>query len=1079
MRVAILGPVEARDGDRTIEASGGRLRRLLARLAAEPGRSVSTDELFEAVWAADLPADPAGALHSLVSRLRRTLGDPAVVEQTVSGYRLAVAPTDVDAFRFTELARDGRQALRAGDAATAAGVLREALALWRGPALVDAGESAFATGTAARLESERLDALVDRIDADLALERGAELLGELTELAAEHPVDERLSARLMDALVAAGRPSGALAAYERLRVGLADRLGSDPSADLQARHLGLLRGEAVTGVPDGAAEAAGRGRTNLRAALTSFVGREEETKRLVELLESRRLTTIVGPGGAGKTRLAVEVARGWVDRLPGGAWFVGLAPVTDERDVAPAILDALGLRERNLLDRPSDREPREAMGRLLGALRDAPALLILDNCEHLIGRVAQVANELLLDCPDLRVLATSREPLGIDGESLCAVSSLPLPPEAAVAEQALAYPSVRLFVDRAAAVDADFALDEATVPAVIQIVRRLDGLPLALELAAARLRTLPVDQIERRLSDRFRLLSGGSRTAMPRHRTLRAVVEWSWDLLSGDERLLVERLSVFPAGATLEAAATVCGRDGLSADGIPELLDALVDKSLLVSGGDRDLRYTMLETIREYGLERLAERGEAEAARRAHAGYFAELVAQAEPLLRTRDQVVWLARLRDERENVLAALRFLGDGGDAQGALELAVSLAWWLGMLAGADADAASWLGYALSLPVEADSEVRALAEASLAMVSVAGATREAGGDLEEWRTRMKRFEDRLEDVDPGRRPMVAIVRPALAFMHGDMEAGNRYVEGALSSPDPWIRGTVLMIRAYMSENDGKIPQMRVDLGAAMAEFSEVGDRFGLAITLAAQAQLMALDGDLRESARTYEQALGYLSELGSPADAMQLHLRLADVLTRLGDVEGARRHAEALGRGRTSGDRTFSLVARAGIAQAEGDRVGAGRLREEMLAELERLEPGHPLQGHERAILQAVIASDQLRDGLVREAGEHLAGAYVDALGTRDMPVIAAVGVAAAELAAEVGRPEEAAGMLGAAAALRGADDRTSQVVERVTGRLRAALGERFDELYARGKALDREAAIARLDPRSVDPATPPPDP
>ena len=355
---------------------------------------------------------------------------------------------------------------------------------------------------------------------------------------------------------------------------------------------------------------------------------------------------------------------------------------------------------------------RDARTRLLEGLADAHALLVLDNCEHLIDACAHLADALLAHSPRLRIVATSREPLGITGESLFVVP--PLGKDAAV----------RLFADRAAAVSPGFTLDVETRPLITGIVRRLDGLPLAIELAAARLRTLPLAEISRRLADRFRLLTGGSRTALPRHRTLRAVVEWSWELLTPAERLLAERFSVFPAAATPAAVAAVCAGSGcadgeLAAGDADELLSSLVDKSLLQPLGD-GTRLRMLETIREYGAEKLAARGEAGELRRRHAAHYSALMREAAPRLLTRDQLNWLTALRADRDNLLAALRYWCDTDDAGNALSLAVQLAVMMllgndpdmALLPGHDPDMAEWIGEALAVPGEADADLRTIAE-------------------------------------------------------------------------------------------------------------------------------------------------------------------------------------------------------------------------------------------------------------------------------------------------------------------------------------------------------------------------------
>ena len=563
LRVGILGPIELRVGfGEPVAVVGPRLRTLLIRLALEPDRVVLASQLVDAVWDGEPPAAATNALQSLVSRLRRLL--PDAVESHAAGYRVALEPEAVDAVRFERLALAGRDRLHE-DPAAARELLREALGLWRGPVLADAANARFAGAAIARLEELRLGATEDRIDAELETGPSDALVAELDELATAHPLRERLHGQLMRALSMSQRQADALGAYERLRGRLADELGIDPSEELRAIHLGVLRGDLApkpdparaAGAPTaGAAPAHGTpppagpaadapARTNLRAQITSFVGRGNDIARIEELLARWRLVTLTGAGGAGKTRLATEAGSRMVDRMPDGVWMVELAPVADPLDLPRAVLSLLGARELGLLARRgSGAVP--PMERIVQAIGDKRLLLVLDNCEHLVGAAADFADVLLARCPSVRVLTTSREPLGITGEALHPVGPLAMPDEDVTTAEALRYAAVRLFADRAAAGRPGFAVDEATVGPVLRICRALDGIPLAIELAAARLRALSPDQIAARLDDRFRLLAGGSRAALPRHQTLRAVVDWSWDLLSDAERMLARRLAVFP-----------------------------------------------------------------------------------------------------------------------------------------------------------------------------------------------------------------------------------------------------------------------------------------------------------------------------------------------------------------------------------------------------------------------------------------------------------------------------------------------------------------------------------------------------
>lgn len=655
----MLGPLEVRTDDgRSADVPGARLRGLLVALALRPGQVVPKASLVDWIWGEQPPADAANALQRLVSRLRKVLPGGAIEGQP-DGYRLMVEPDAVDAVRFERLVGAGQA--RAGDGARRVRLLREGLGLWRGAAMQDVGlrDSAAFDAAVVRLEGLRLTATEERVEAEVTLGRGADLVAELTDLVAAHPVRERLVGALMRALVAAGRDSEALQVYQRAREALADALGVDPSPELAALHIALLRGELGRGEP-GRGEP-GRGeanrKSNLRAELTSFVGRDADVAAVRGLIAEHRLTTVIGPGGAGKTRLATETARTLLGELPDGAWLVELAAVGADGDVAQPALAGLGLRDALLGAAPN----AELTDRLIAAVREREALLILDNCEHVIESAAVFAHRVLGECRRLRILATSREPLGITGEALWPVEPLALPEGDAGPGEIGSSPAVQLLRDRAGAVRRGLAADAHTLATMVRVCRALDGMPLAIELAAARLRTMSIDQLAHRLDDRFRLLTSGSRTALPRHKTLRAVVDWSWELLTEAERMVLRRLSVFSGGASLEAAERVCAGGGVEQERVLELLTALTEKSLLVAEGGGAPRYRMIGTIREYAGHRLAEAGESDLARQAHLAHFTELTETAEPWLRRAEQVEWLAVLEAEHDNIGAA----SAGGDA------------------------------------------------------------------------------------------------------------------------------------------------------------------------------------------------------------------------------------------------------------------------------------------------------------------------------------------------------------------------------------------------------------------------------
>ncbi|UBU18707.1 AfsR/SARP family transcriptional regulator [Nonomuraea gerenzanensis] len=592
MRVELLGPVKAYlDDDEPAGINGVRLRTLLSRLALEPGRPVSAETLIGDLWGEQAPSGATAALHTLVARLRRAIGGAAALELVAGGYRLPVRAQDVDACRFEELVARGRRELAAGAHREAAATLRAALDLWRGEALADVREAPFADRVATRLHDLRDAAAQDRIEAELHLGGYAEVLGDLATLAAHHPLSERLAGMRMRALAAAGRQSDALAVYAQIRGRLADELGVDPAPELEEIHLALLRGEMER------PPAPGRAAPNrLPAQLTGFVGREPELARLAALLPAGRLVTVVGPGGSGKTRLALEAVARDPAHARGRVWFVPLAEVGAADPFLDAVLTALD-------DRPPETRRATSLDRVCELLGADDALLVLDNCEHLIEDAADLADQLLLRLPRLRILATSRRPLAITGETLCHLSPLDVPDDAAQAAQSAA---VRLFAERAAQVQPGFTLDATTLETVVEICRRLDGLPLALELAAAKVRSMSLPQIAARLDDRFRLLTPGSRAAPQPRRTLLAVVERSWDLLDEQERTLARRLAGFPGGAELPELEAACADASLPAGEIVYVLGSLVEKSVVQEAGGR---YRMLETVRAYALRDLLAAG--------------------------------------------------------------------------------------------------------------------------------------------------------------------------------------------------------------------------------------------------------------------------------------------------------------------------------------------------------------------------------------------------------------------------------------------------------------------------------------
>jgi predicted ATPase/DNA-binding SARP family transcriptional activator len=1114
----MLGPLEVHTGDgpgQTVQVRGAKLRALLIMLALRPGQLVPSSQLIDGLWADQAPAGAVNALQALVSRLRRALPE-AVIESRPAGYQLTLDPRATDVVQFEELAAAGRAQLRK-DPAAAAITLRQALGLWRGPALAEVAETDFGRAAIARLDELRLATLENRTDADLRAGTAAPLVSELEGLVVAHPLREPLVGLLMRALRASGRRGAALEAYEQARQRLVAQLGVPPSAELAALHLEILRAddlpaESSANPPAGSAAVPARHpassgddrpNTNLRAELTSFVGRDAELAQVAELLGTHRLITLTGPGGAGKTRLAVEAARAEVGAMPDGVWLVELAPVTDPAEVTSAVLAALGLREARLYagrpaasfpsrEAPAD-EQADALRRLLAALTRQRALLVLDNCEHLVTAAAALADRVLAACPHVRILATSREPLNITGEALSTVGPLTLPPDPAATsfhpERAGVAPagqaggvatvashgelarisecaSVRLLTQRVRAVSADFEVTEGNAAAVARICRALDGMPLAIELAAVRLRAMTPEQVAARLDDRFQLLTGGSRTATPRHQTLRAVVDWSWELLDDAERALWRRFSVFTGGATLEAVEQVCAGPAVSPGQVLDLLTALTDKSLLTvrhgPGGAGEPRYRMLEIIKAYGRERLAEAGESDELRQAHARYFLDLADRSQQYLRGGQQLDWLTILSGDQDNLHAAIRGAAAAGDADTAVHLAGSLGWYW-WLRSMKAEGAELIAEALAVPREAayedgrdDDDVERLAVAYTlgALLATDSIRSDSAGDWFRIATEL------AGRIPVPHNPLLRLVGPLGKMFAAVVEAGKPAPPDAfdevVDAADPWVRATARIVRGHLALNFGRLhAQAEADFVQATDIFGALGERSGLAVALGGLAMLEAWRGEHAAAADHYRQATELTAELGSTEDETQFRLWLARELWLLGRPDQARTELTR--------------------AQRDAMRLGLSEvvaLAAYIAGDLARLDGEPDVARAEllRAVQLAssVTAAQQIRVlaatglGYLAAAAGDLdaargwhAQALAAARSSADAPVMAQALVGLADLALREADPERAAELLGAGLTIRGTTDRSVQEEERVAADARAVLGDtRFAEAYQRGR-------------------------
>ncbi|HEX7625432.1 MAG TPA: BTAD domain-containing putative transcriptional regulator [Gaiellaceae bacterium] len=837
MEFRILGPLEVSDGDRPVAVAGAKPRALLAALLIRSGQTVSAERLIDELWGDDPPETAANTLQVYVSQLRRALG-PGTIERRSSGYALGASRAQIDLARFEDLV----ESARAAEPPAAAAALHEALSLWRGEPEVDG----------ARLGELRLAALEARIDADLALGRHAELVPELQVLVAEEPLRERLRAQLLLALYRAGRQAEALAEYARARATLVEELGVEPGPELQRVHRAVLA-HADEGAPHLVLP------TSLPVPATPLVGRRAELAEVSALFAAgARLVTLTGPGGIGKTRLALEVARAANEH----ATFVLLDSVTD-----PALVE--GAIQRALRTEDDVREH----------LRGLTALLLLDNFEQVLD-AAPLVSSLLEEAPGLRVLVTSRSVLRVAGER-----EYEVPPLAA---------GVELFLERTGG-----EVDD--LEAVQAICDRLDGLPLAIELAAARIKLLPPRKLLERLESRLEVLTAGSRDSPERHRTMRATVDWSYRLLDSEEQVLFARLAVFSAGATVEQIEEVC-------NGNLDLLASLLDKSLLRRRGDR---IAMLETLREYAGEQLRALGEEDVLRDRHLASFVSLAIEAEPHLDTSDQEAWYERLEGELPNIRSALAYAIAKPDPTAAVELASRLnrlwqvhghlgegeQWLVASLAAGDAPAKlagkAWNGLGIVRADRGDyAGAREAFEHALELrretgdeLSVASTLNNLGAlDLfrEDYASAGRSYEQALAILrrnaySPNLLAVLENIGVA-ALVRGDAVASVEALEEgqALAVAHGELRATSSTARwlARALIEQGELERARELLAAGLVLAEQIGHPQGVACALDFQASWALAAGDEGEARRLLEEGTAVWASIGAvrPADVARL---------------------------------------------------------------------------------------------------------------------------------------------------------------------------------------------------------------
>jgi predicted ATPase/DNA-binding SARP family transcriptional activator len=1056
----ILGPLEVLDGATPVAVSGAKERALLADLLVHAGRVVAADQLVEDLWGERPPGNPANTLQGRVWALRRALGPVAARLLTTRppGYRLDVDPELVDAARFERLAGEAERAA-ARNPARALGLLAEALGLWRGLALAEFTDQPWAQVVAARLEELRLAAVELRAELRLAAGGQGELVGELEALVAAHPLRERLRGQLMLALYRSGRQADALGVYADTRALLAEELGVDPAPELRRLHQAILTQDPALEV-EAAADSRRPPPHNLPERLTSFVGREVELGEVAKLLEVHRLVTVTGPGGAGKSSLAVELARQVAGGWPDGVWLVELAALRDPGLLAGVVMATLGLGEEP--GRAGGQQPAP-VERLVEFTRDKHLLLVLDNCEHLAAACAALAERLLRAAPGVKVLAASREVLGVAGEARWPVPPLaaPGPEEDGGPPEALArFDAVRLFAERAALADPGFRLDTDSGPAVAELCRRLDGMPLAIELAAARVGVLPAGELLERLSDRFALLSGGGRTVDPRQRTLRATVDWSFQLLGEADRRLFRRLAVFAGGCTVSAAEAVCGGDGLPPGDVLDGLFRLADRSLVVAAGGRPARFRLLETLRAYGQERLAEAGEADAVAGRHTAWFLDLAERAAP---HRSSLRWLRLLDADYDNLRAALDAAVARRDHQTALRLGGALGWYWFMfhhaegrqrLAGVLALAADQPpSPELALALQAAAMVEALLTPTGAAVDAARRSLEL----------FERFGDRQAAATS--RLMLGLAEYQLGGA-GAARLAEEAEAAFAQAGDAWGQAAAGLIR-FVADADHLGPDHAEDLGRRTLErFGALDDHWGTTMTLFGLGEVGRMRGDLAEAERRFQEALAAAREAG-PAWIVGASLIYLGSLAALGgdDARATDLYAEALAESRRAGLRrglAFATNEMGNAARARGDLERARQLHQEALAVVREI------LGWSVPHTLGQLGCAEARLGDLDSAGTHLHEAATLLLANPQPATAALVLVGLAFVALGRGRPEQAIVLLGAAQATRERIGATPVGVERVEAELALdAARSRLDAdavqaALTRGRGLATEQAL-----------------
>ena len=1061
LRVRTLGGFAVWRGETLLAPALWRRRKvasLFKCLLGAPGHRLHREQLADLLWPDAEPFAGAKSLRSTLHLLRQALDPPGASESYLrgEGNMLGLVPDPSGGAIANWL--DAASFARAADAAMSgrdAALCRAAIAHYGGDYLP---EDSYEDWTSARRESLRAQhhavllhlASLSDIAGDTE-----EALRCLRTLLIADPCHEVAARLLMAALARSGQRSEALRVYQMLTTALQEDLGLGPSAEIRALHARLLA-EAPPQPPR---------RSNLPASLTSFVGREWERTEVSGLLRGTssrcRLLTLTGVGGCGKTRLALEVAAALLEEQPDGAWLVELAALADPLLVPQAVATTLGLRETP--DRP-------LLETLVASLEARHLLLVLDNCEHLLEPCAMLCQALLQRCPALRILATSREALGVLGETTWRVPSLSvadpgqMPPLADLAP----YEAVQLFVERARASRLEFRLTAGNATQVVTICWHLDGIPLAIELAAARLATLSIESLSARLDDRFRLLTIGNRTAPPRQQTLQAAIDWSYGLLTPPERLVLQRLAAFAGGCVLDAAEAVCAGDGVAASAVQGLLSRLVAKSLVVletpaSGGEA--RYRLLETIRQYGRERLEAAGERMAIATSHLGWCERLAEEGDAGLQGATEGTWLNRLELEHDNLRTALAWSRTGGPAS-ALRIAAGI-YYFWEIRGYQSEGRRWLGEALARGNDAPVPLRAAALGAAGRLAMAQGDYGRAGVLNEeslvlWRD--------LKDT-PGIASMLNCLGLIAAYQSDFGRAVPLYEESLAlrrGLGDKQGMATTLNNLGLAAYGRADHSQATIFHEESLALRRELGSKLGIAMSLHNLGLMAQGQGKYRRSTALLQEGLALQREVEDKQGSARSISNLGVTAFYLGDLaQAATLQEESQALQRELGDRrgtAFSLNHLGEVVQCQGDFGRAAALHEEGLALFRYLDDTQGVANSLGCLGLLALRQDEHREAL-RILKESMT-LYGEAGGKGG---IANCLERLAAVAARQQQPWRGALLLGAASGLRTAIGAPRPPVyqpdhDQVSAALRAMLGtDRYIEAWRAGEHGTLEQALA----------------